>query len=106
MTAELKSRIADEMPVARRELAELVAFRSVADAAVESPDECAHAAEWVVDAFRRVGVADAAAHATPDGSKVVIGDDPGSGRRADGSALQPLRRPTRRRRIEVDESTV
>lgn len=77
MTAELKSRVAHEMPAVRRELAELVAFRSVADAAVEPPTECARAAEWVVDAFRRVGVTDAAAHETPDGSKVVIGEIPG-----------------------------
>lgn len=62
------------MPRAAAELAELVAFRSVADPDVESPTECAKAAAWVVEAFRSAGILDAAAYETPDGSKVVLGE--------------------------------
>ena len=35
-------------------LAELVAFRSVADPKQSPPEECEHAAQWVVDAFGNV----------------------------------------------------
>lgn len=59
------------------DLGTLVGFRSVADANVESPVECESAASWAVEAFRDAGVANAAAHETPDGSKVVLGDVPG-----------------------------
>ncbi len=62
------------MPRAKENLAQLVAYRSVADAAVEDPSECAAAAEWVVSAMREAGVTGAAAHETPDGSKVVLGE--------------------------------
>lgn len=76
MTTGLTQKIHDEMPAAKRELKELVAFRSVADPTVESPSECSAAADWVVDAFTRAGVPDVQAHQTPDGSKVVLGELP------------------------------
>lgn len=77
MTEELRSSISDDMTRVINELTALVGFRSVADAAVESPVECDSAASWTVDAFRAAGVANAAAHETPDKSKVVLGDVPG-----------------------------
>ncbi len=76
MTEDLRSRVAAEMPAAKQQLTELVAFRSVADANVESPEECAKAAQWVVEAFTTAGVSGVAAHETPDGSKVVLGEIP------------------------------
>ena len=39
--------VASLIPAARSELAELVAFRSVADPAVSPPEECHKAAAWV-----------------------------------------------------------
>lgn len=65
------------MPRAVADLGTLVGFRSVADADVELPVECERAASWAVEAFRDVGVTNTAAHQTPDGSKVVLGDVPG-----------------------------
>ena len=62
---------------ARDDLAELVTFRSVADAKQYPPEECAKAAQWVVDAFREVGLDDAAMSPTPDGSMAVHGHAPG-----------------------------
>ena len=62
---------------ARADLAELVTFRSVADAKQYPPEECAKAAQWVVDAFRDVGLEDAAMSPTPDGSMAVHGHAPG-----------------------------
>jgi acetylornithine deacetylase/succinyl-diaminopimelate desuccinylase-like protein len=75
-TDELRARVKELMPLARRELAELVAFRSVADAAVEPREECEKAAEWVVNAFAAAGVPEVTASETPDGSKVVLGEIP------------------------------
>jgi acetylornithine deacetylase/succinyl-diaminopimelate desuccinylase-like protein len=76
MSEDLRNRISALMPRAKSDLAELVAFRSVADPHVEPPEECEKAAQWVVDAFKDAGVADVAAHETSDGSKVVLGDIP------------------------------
>ena len=45
------------MPQAKRDLAELVAFKSVADPKQFPPEECAKAAHWVVDAFAAAGLA-------------------------------------------------
>ena len=41
-----------------RELAELVALRSVADPRQFPPEECARAAQWVLETFADVGFAD------------------------------------------------
>lgn len=65
------------MPRARAELAELVAFRSVADPAQFPREECEAAAAWVADALRAEGFVDVAALDTPDGSQSVYGFLPG-----------------------------
>ncbi|HTZ04620.1 MAG TPA: dipeptidase [Gaiellaceae bacterium] len=65
------------MPRARDELAELVSFKSVADAKQFPVEECEKAAQWVIDAFAGVGFQDLAAHPTSDGSKAVVGHRPG-----------------------------
>jgi acetylornithine deacetylase/succinyl-diaminopimelate desuccinylase-like protein len=58
---------------AHQDLAELVAFRSVADPKQFPAEECTKAAQWVVDAFSEVGLQDVAMSATPDGSSAVHG---------------------------------
>ncbi|MGH2907213.1 MAG: dipeptidase [Solirubrobacterales bacterium] len=72
---DLRASVKALMPRARTDLAELVAFRSVADAAVEPPEECEKAAAWVVEAFAAEGVP-VTAHETPDGSKTIVGEIP------------------------------
>ncbi|MFI6692922.1 dipeptidase [Streptomyces sp. NPDC050433] len=69
--------VASLMPRARAELAELVAFRSVADPAVFPRSECEAAAAWVADALRTEGFRDVAALDTPDGTQSVYGYLPG-----------------------------
>ncbi|GGJ77107.1 dipeptidase [Streptomyces camponoticapitis] len=69
--------VASLMPRARAELAELVAFRSVADPAQFPRSECEAAAAWVADALRAEGFQDVAALDTPDGSQSVYGLLPG-----------------------------
>ncbi|MEV0779904.1 dipeptidase [Streptomyces sp. NPDC050428] len=69
--------VASLMPRARAELAELVAFRSVADPAVFPRSECEAAAAWVADALRAEGFRDVAALDTPDGTQSVYGYLPG-----------------------------
>lgn len=70
---ELRSRIAELMPRARDELAELVAIPSVADPRQFPPEECERAAQWVLDKFAEVGFQDAHLEETADGSKAVVG---------------------------------
>ncbi|WP_016905867.1 dipeptidase [Streptomyces xiaopingdaonensis] len=65
------------MPEARGELAELVAFRSVADPVQFPKSECDAAAEWVADALRAEGFEDVALLDTPDGTTSVYGHLPG-----------------------------
>jgi acetylornithine deacetylase/succinyl-diaminopimelate desuccinylase-like protein len=74
---ELRAAVSGLMPQARHDLAELVAFRSVADAKQYPPEECEQAAQWVVDAFTAAGLQDVAPSPTPDGSKAVHGHAPG-----------------------------
>ncbi|MGW2560991.1 M20/M25/M40 family metallo-hydrolase [Streptomyces sp. NPDC001514] len=69
--------VATLMPRAKTELAELVAFHSVADPAVAPKSECEAAAEWVADALRAEGFQDVALLDTPDGSQSVYGLLPG-----------------------------
>jgi len=64
------------MPQARSELAELVALRSVADPRQFPAEECARAAQWVLEKFEEVGFTDARLAETPDGSSAVIGSRP------------------------------
>ncbi|MTE21983.1 M20/M25/M40 family metallo-hydrolase [Streptomyces sp. TRM43335] len=73
----LEATVTSLMPRARAELAELVAFKSVADPAQFPPEECAAAAEWVADALRAEGFTDVALLDTPDGSRSVYGFLPG-----------------------------
>jgi acetylornithine deacetylase/succinyl-diaminopimelate desuccinylase-like protein len=70
---ELRKAITELMPRAKDDLAELVAFRSVADPKQFPPEECAKAAQWVVDAFAQEGLSDVKASPTPDGSMAVHG---------------------------------
>lgn len=69
--------VASLMTRARAELAELVAFRSVADPAQFPRGECEAAAAWVADALRAEGFQDVAALDTPDGTQSVYGFLPG-----------------------------
>jgi len=62
---------------AKADLAELVAFRSVADPKQYPAEECDKAAQWVVDALTAVGLQDVTASPTPDGSAAVHGHAPG-----------------------------
>ena len=79
MSSDLGQQISDLMPRVRSELAELVSIRSVADARQFPPEECARAANWVVDAFREEGFTDVGLHETADGSNAVVGSRPGPG---------------------------
>jgi acetylornithine deacetylase/succinyl-diaminopimelate desuccinylase-like protein len=75
--AAITDAVAALMPRARRELAELVAFRSVADPLQFPASECAAAAEWIAAALRAEGFSDVALLDTPDGSQSVYGHLPG-----------------------------
>ena len=78
MTARpISETVASLMPRAREELAELVAFQSVADPAVFPRSECEGAARWVADALRAEGFTDVALLDTPDGTQSVYGFLPG-----------------------------
>lgn len=74
---DLALRVQAQMPRTRQDLARLVAFKSVADPEQFPPEECEHAAEYVVDSFRPLGFSDIALHPTDDGSKAVVGHRPG-----------------------------
>src|SRR5690348_16396253 len=73
---ELRERVTALMPRARRELAELVAMRSVADPRQYPPEECTRAATWVRDAFTEAGFPQVRLEPTPDGSQAVYGYRP------------------------------
>lgn len=74
---DLRSTVASLMGRAHDDLAELVAFRSVADPKIQPPEECEKAAQWVIDAFTEAGLEDVVASPTPDGSRCVHGHAPG-----------------------------
>jgi acetylornithine deacetylase/succinyl-diaminopimelate desuccinylase-like protein len=74
--AAIAEAVAALMPRARRELAELVAFRSVADPDQFPAEECRASAAWVADALRAEGFAEVAVLDTPDGSQAVYGHLP------------------------------
>jgi acetylornithine deacetylase/succinyl-diaminopimelate desuccinylase-like protein len=76
-TEALRAVVAGLMGRAWDDLSELVAIRSVADAAVEPVEECHKAARWVADAFTDAGLRDVTASTTPDGSRCVHGHAPG-----------------------------
>ncbi|GGT59694.1 dipeptidase [Streptomyces purpureus] len=78
MTANpIAETVASLLPRAKAELAELVAFESVADEAVAPRSECEAAANWVADALRAEDFQDVALLDTPDGSQSVYGVLPG-----------------------------
>jgi len=76
-SAELRTKVAELMPRAKDDLAELVAFRSVADPVEQPPEECEKAADWIVQAFTEVGLTGVKRSTTPDGSDCVHGHAPG-----------------------------
>ncbi|MCB5909453.1 dipeptidase [Streptomyces pinistramenti] len=69
--------VASLQPRALTELAELVAFKSVADPDQFPRSECEAAANWVADALRADGFQDVALLDTPDGTQSVYGFLPG-----------------------------
>ncbi|WP_406438399.1 dipeptidase [Streptomyces sp. NBC_01613] len=69
--------VASLMPRAKAELAELVAFKSVADFDQFPKSESEGAANWVADALRAEGFQDVALLDTPDGTQSVYGYLPG-----------------------------
>ncbi|MEV6006757.1 dipeptidase [Streptomyces sp. NPDC051976] len=73
----LSETVASLIPRARAELAELVAYASVADERVFPRSECEKAAAWVADALRQEGFQDVALLDTPDGTQSVYGLLPG-----------------------------
>src|SRR6478672_1643388 len=73
---QLRERVAGLMGRARADLAELVAIPSVADPRQYPPEECARAAQWVLDAFAQEGFGDARLAQTADGSHAVVGSRP------------------------------
>ncbi|SNS74866.1 dipeptidase [Rhodococcoides kyotonense] len=74
--SDVRSRVAADMSWARRELAELVAFRSVHDERQFPREECIAAAEWVRTAFLDAGIASVDLIETDDGSLAVVGRTP------------------------------
>ncbi|MBH5333863.1 dipeptidase [Streptomyces pactum] len=74
---DLAESVASLLPRARTELAEFVAFRSVADEAQFPRSECEGAARWAADALRAEGFQDVALLDTPDGTQSVYGHLPG-----------------------------
>jgi len=69
----LAARVADLMPRARGDLAELVAFRSVADRHFAAPEQCNQAARWVLGRYEEVGFTDVFLAETTDESRAVVG---------------------------------
>ncbi|MGW2920312.1 M20/M25/M40 family metallo-hydrolase [Streptomyces angustmyceticus] len=69
--------VAALQPRAKAELAELVAFKSVADPDQFPRSECEAAAGWIVEALRADGFQDVALLDTPDGTQSVYGFLPG-----------------------------
>lgn len=65
------------MPRAKADLAELVAFPSVADPRQFPVEECRKAAQWVADAFTAEGFTGVRFLDTPDGTQSVYGELPG-----------------------------
>ncbi|MEK2479626.1 dipeptidase [Streptomyces noursei] len=73
----LAQTVAALQPRARTELAELVAFKSVADFAQFPKSESEGAARWIVDALQAEGFQDVALLDTPDGTQSAYGHLPG-----------------------------
>jgi cysteinylglycine-S-conjugate dipeptidase len=76
-TDALRERVKGLMPQAWDDLAQMVAFKSVADAKQFPPEECQKMVDWTIEAFSGVGLEDVRAYETADGSKAVCGQAPG-----------------------------
>ncbi|WP_224281344.1 dipeptidase [Streptomyces sp. LS1784] len=77
MSQPLADAVRSLMDRARTDLAELVAFPSVADPRQFPVEECEKAARWVADAFAAEGLTDIRLLDTPDGTQSVYGELPG-----------------------------
>ncbi|MFC7481181.1 M20/M25/M40 family metallo-hydrolase [Luedemannella flava] len=84
MVDGLREAVDAQVPRIRADLAELVSFRSVADARQYPPEECERAATWVRDRFAEVGFTNLELYPTADGSKAVYGE-----RRSAGNGRNP-----------------
>ncbi|MBC7300045.1 MAG: dipeptidase [Nocardia sp.] len=73
----LRGKVSALMGQAKKDLAQLVSFESVADPRQFPPRGCEQAAQWVADAFAAAGLTEVGLHETPDGSKAVIASKPG-----------------------------
>lgn len=77
MSQPLADAVRSLMDRARTELAELVAFPSVADPRQFPVEECQKAAHWVAEAFAAEGLTGIRLLDTPDGTQSVYGELPG-----------------------------
>ncbi|MFE4977957.1 dipeptidase [Kitasatospora sp. NPDC056651] len=77
MSQPLADAVRSLMDRTRTDLAELVAFRSVADPRQFPVEECEKAARWVADAFAAEGLTGIRLLDTPDGTQSVYGELPG-----------------------------
>ncbi|MGW3045717.1 M20/M25/M40 family metallo-hydrolase [Kitasatospora sp. NPDC001159] len=77
MSQPLADAVRSLMDRARTDLAELVAFPSVADPRQFPVEECQKAARWVADAFAAEGLTNIQLLDTPDGTQSVYGELPG-----------------------------
>ncbi|MFJ9776817.1 dipeptidase [Kitasatospora sp. NPDC101157] len=77
MSQPLADAVRSLMDRARTDLAELVAFPSVADPRQFPVEECQKAAQWVADAFAAEGLGNIQLLDTPDGTQSVYGELPG-----------------------------
>jgi acetylornithine deacetylase/succinyl-diaminopimelate desuccinylase-like protein len=73
----LRTRVRELMPQAKTDLAEMVTYQSVHDAAQFPVSGCDDMVDWLIGAFTDAGLSDVAAHVTADGSKAVTGGRPG-----------------------------
>lgn len=73
----LRGKVSGLMGQAKKDLAQLVLFQSVADPRQFPPEGCEQTAQWVADAFAAAGLTEVGLHETPDGSKAVIASKPG-----------------------------
>ncbi|MFD4398138.1 dipeptidase [Kitasatospora sp. NPDC058478] len=77
MSQPLADAVRSLMDRARTDLAELVAFPSVADPRQFPVEECEKAARWVADAFAAEGLTNVQLLDTPDGTQSVYAELPG-----------------------------
>lgn len=74
---DLRDRVHGQMARVRADLAELVSMKSVADPRQYSAEDCARAAQWVLDAFGEAGLRDLRLVEIADGSLAVYGERSG-----------------------------